>query len=361
MKIEIRNIFKKKEKKKDNKITSENTKPDNLIQFQIKKSEKSAALIDHTKKPAKVIQNVSPIRTGRKQEKKEVSEERQHLKEEMVEPPKEVPREIKRKGAVCHKQNSKTKTMAGNLFANKNKLSKGYYFLLFAMVGLGTASVVLTAKAYRMFQKEDYSVYGSADSGGDIAVSSSIQTTDPSPEALESDNATNNQDTRKTENTTQTEKKTTTTTKATATKKQETPKVVPLSFAKPLQGEILKIYSSDKVLYSKTLELWKTHDGIDIKADIGQSVKAIEKGVVEKVYDDSFYGTTVVIDHGQGYKSSYSNLDNNVPVAAKQSVTKGKVIGKVSNTAIGEIKDDPHLHFMLFKDNKNVDPTYIFK
>ena len=29
--------------------------------------------------------------------------------------------------------------------------------------------------------------------------------------------------------------------------------------------------------------------------------------------------------------------------------------------AIGEIKDEPHLHFTLFKDNNNIDPTYIFK
>ena len=44
-----------------------------------------------------------------------------------------------------------------------------------------------------------------------------------------------------------------------------------------------------------------------------------------------------------------------------QPVTKGQVIGKVSNTSIGEIKDEAHLHFTLFKDNNNVDPTYIFK
>ena len=81
---------------------------------------------------------------------------------------------------------------------------------------------------------------------------------------------------------------------------------------------------------------------------------------MEKVYEDSFYGVTVVIDHGQGYKSSYSNLDSDVNVKVKETVTKGKVIGKISNTAIGEIKDDPHLHFTLIKDNQIVDPSYIF-
>ena len=134
-----------------------------------------------------------------------------------------------------------------------------------------------------------------------------------------------------------------------------------MTFSKPLNGQIQKPYSIDKVIYSKTLELWKTHDGIDISSQIGENVKSIEKGTVEKVYDDSFYGTTVVIDHGQGYKSSYSNLNSKVSVKEKQKVTKGQVIGKVSNTSIGEIKDEAHLHFTLFKDNNNVDPTYIFK
>ena len=90
-------------------------------------------------------------------------------------------------------------------------------------------------------------------------------------------------------------------------------------------------------------------------------MKSIEKGTVEKIYEDSFYGFTVVIDHGQGYKSSYSNLDKSINIKEKQTISKGQIIGKIAKTSIGEIKDEPHLHFTLFKDNNNVDPTYIFK
>ena len=46
-----------------------------------------------------------------------------------------------------------------------------------------------------------------------------------------------------------------------------------LVFSAPLKGEIQKMYSTDKVIYSKTLEQWKTHDGIDISADEGTEVK----------------------------------------------------------------------------------------
>ena len=134
-----------------------------------------------------------------------------------------------------------------------------------------------------------------------------------------------------------------------------------LVFSAPLKGEIQKMYSTDKVIYSKTLEQWKTHDGIDISADEGTEVKSIEKGVVDSVQNDSFYGTTIQIEHKSGYRSVYCNLDENVYVTVGESVVKGQKIGKVGNTSIGEYLDSPHLHFMLYLNEENIDPTYIFQ
>lgn len=260
----------------------------------------------------------------------------------------------RRKGA-CVKDNKKIslKECFQNLLRNKGNLSKGYYVLLFGMLVLGTASVAITFKAYNLFAKEDYELYAQNSDNEENNVVSTISSIDEN--ANEGENFVNS-------NAAEAKKSETKSSSNTNTKKtQNKVTVKPLSFSKPLNGQIQKPYSIDKVIYSKTLELWKTHDGIDISSQIGENVKSIEKGTVEKVYDDSFYGTTVVIDHGQGYKSSYSNLNSKVSVKEKQTVTKGQVIGKVSNTSIGEIKDEAHLHFTLFKDNNNVDPTYIFK
>lgn len=263
----------------------------------------------------------------------------------------------RRKGAYINnkkeekKINIDLKECFDNLFRNKNKLSKGYYVLLFCMVVLGGASVAITFKAYNLFAKEDYELYAK-DNIDENQTVSTISNSEISPSK--------NEDNSNIENNTTNAAGAKVSTNSTANQQTQTT-VKPLSFSKPISGEIQKQYSIDKVIYSKTLELWKTHDGIDIAADIGTNVKAIEKGTVEKVYEDSFYGTTIVIDHGQGYKSSYSNLDKNTSVKEKQTVNKGQVIGKISNTAIGEIKDESHLHFTLFKDNNNVDPTYIFK
>lgn len=260
----------------------------------------------------------------------------------------------RRKGAYV-KDNKKIniKNSLENLFRNKGNLSKGYYVLLFGMLVLGTASVAITFKAYNLFAKEDYDFYEQSSDNEKNNVVSTISSIDEN--ANEGENLVNSNAAEAKKG----ETKGSSNTNTTKTKNKVT--VKPLTFSKPLNGQIQKPYSIDKVIYSKTLELWKTHDGIDISSQIGENVKSIEKGTVEKVYDDSFYGTTVVIDHGQGYKSSYSNLNSKVSVKEKQTVTKGQVIGKVSNTSIGEIKDEAHLHFTLFKDNNNVDPTYIFK
>ena len=279
------------------------------------------------------------LKNNKKEEKTDINEE--NIKK-------------RRKGAYV-KDNKKInlKECFENLFRNKGNFSKGYYVLLFGMLVLGTASVAITFKAYNLFAKEDYELYAQNSDNDENNVVSTISSIDEN--ANEGKNLVNSNAAEAKKSETKNSSNTNT------TKTQNKVTVKPLSFSKPLNGQIQKPYSIDKVIYSKTLELWKTHDGIDISSQIGENVKSIEKGTVEKVYDDSFYGTTIVIDHGQGYKSSYSNLNSKVSVKEKQTVTKGQVIGKVSNTSIGEIKDEAHLHFTLFKDNNNVDPTYIFK
>lgn len=275
-----------------------------------------------------------------------------------------VKRKYKRKGAYVEDRKLKSfnfKEYFDNFFKNKNKLSRGYYILLFAMLVLGGASVGITFKAYNLFAKEDYELYAKSDTTEtkEDAISTISQV-----ETVENTDVNLNKNVQKTEttnnNTGKVESKVINNTNSKSQEKEKNT-VKPLAFSKPLDGNINKPYSIDKVIYSKTLELWKTHDGIDISAEIGTSVKAIEKGIVEKIYEDAFYGVTVVIDHSQGYKSSYSNLDNKVSVKEKQTVNKGQVIGKIGATSIGETKDEPHLHFTLFKNDNNVDPTYIFK
>lgn len=129
------------------------------------------------------------------------------------------------------------------------------------------------------------------------------------------------------------------------------------SFQMPVDGEISLEYAMDHLVYSKTLEEWRAHSGIDIAVDRGTPVKASADGVVSDVRNDKFYGIAVVIDHENGLKTVYRNLASDETVAVNQMVKQGEIIGSVGNTAMDEASEQPHLHFEVLKDNVNDDPT----
>ncbi len=134
-----------------------------------------------------------------------------------------------------------------------------------------------------------------------------------------------------------------------------------LNFIAPASGEILKDFADDSLIYSNTLEEWTTHLGIDIKADKTSIVVASEAGKIESIKNDPRYGLTITIDHGNNYKTVYSNLLTTEFVQLGESVEKGQTIATVGDTASFEILDEPHLHFEMYKDGNAVNPTLYFK
>lgn len=134
-----------------------------------------------------------------------------------------------------------------------------------------------------------------------------------------------------------------------------------LNFEKPVDGEIVKEYAKDNLVYSNTLQEWTTHLGIDIKADKTTVVRAAETGMVKTIKNDPRYGLTIVIEHENGYQTVYSNLLSSEFVVEGEKVEKGQSIGTVGNTAAFEIADEAHLHFEVLKDSIQVDPNIYLK
>lgn len=134
-----------------------------------------------------------------------------------------------------------------------------------------------------------------------------------------------------------------------------------LCFEKPVEGEIMREYAKDNLIYSATLEEWITHMGIDIKADKTTVVKSAEKGKIKSIKNDPRYGLTIVIEHNDGFQTVYSNLLTSEFVVEGEEVEKGQSIGTVGNTATFEIADEPHLHFEILKDSIPVDPNIYLK
>lgn len=142
-------------------------------------------------------------------------------------------------------------------------------------------------------------------------------------------------------------------------KKEE--KVADPTFAKPVEGEIIKEFAKENLVYSETLKEWVTHSGIDIKAENKAIVKASAEGTVKSIKNDPRYGITVVIEHTNGFTSIYSNLLTAEFVKEGENVKQGQTIGTVGNTATFEIADESHLHFEILKNNEYLNPSEYIK
>ena len=134
-----------------------------------------------------------------------------------------------------------------------------------------------------------------------------------------------------------------------------------LKFQMPVEGDIVKEFSKENLIYSETLQEWTVHNGIDIKAEKTSVVQASEDGVIKSIKNDPRYGLTIVIEHSDGFKTVYANLLSSEFVSEGENVVKGQSIGTVGNTAAFESADEPHLHFEVVKDDLQVDPCIYVK
>ena len=137
--------------------------------------------------------------------------------------------------------------------------------------------------------------------------------------------------------------------------------VEPRLIVSPLNGETVAAFSVDALAYNETLGDWRTHDGIDIAADVGTPVLAACSGAVTAVTEDDLLGTCVTITHDGGYESTYANLQSVPTVGEGQYVSAGQVIGSVGTTSLIEASGTPHLHFAVKRDGVSIDPKEFLK
>ena len=101
---------------------------------------------------------------------------------------------------------------------------------------------------------------------------------------------------------------------------------------------------------------WKLHDGTDIAAACGTPIRAAASGRVLETYFHSAYGNRIIMDNGNqrgvGIGTTYNHLSD-FAVSPGQWVQRGDVIGNVGTTGAST---GCHLHFMVLKDGRAVDP-----
>jgi murein DD-endopeptidase MepM/ murein hydrolase activator NlpD len=130
----------------------------------------------------------------------------------------------------------------------------------------------------------------------------------------------------------------------------------PSEFAWPLAGEIIIPYTADELAYNRTMGDWRVHRAVDISAALGTKVTSVADGEVSAIFEDDLLGTTVIVAHGDGLDSRYSNLAAAPAVNVGDKIALGAVIGSVGDTALGESGEPTHLHFAMTEDGSAVNP-----
>lgn len=128
------------------------------------------------------------------------------------------------------------------------------------------------------------------------------------------------------------------------------------AFAPPVPGEAVAAFSDSELTYNAALEDWRTHNGVDLAAELGDPVSAVLDGEVLSVTEDALLGTTITLNHGNGLMTIYGNLAADVTVEQGDTVTAGETLGSVGSTAAGETNEGAWIHFAVEQDGVAVDP-----
>lgn len=98
-----------------------------------------------------------------------------------------------------------------------------------------------------------------------------------------------------------------------------------------------------------------THNGVDVAATVGTTVRAPWDGTVLDIYNDTKHGggKTMLITHTNGFRTGYCHLSDYIARKGQQ-VKQGDPICRTGNTGTST---GPHLHFSLRDENNaRVDP-----
>ena len=98
------------------------------------------------------------------------------------------------------------------------------------------------------------------------------------------------------------------------------------------------------------------HNGVDLAGPSGTPIVASRDGTVTtaKTGYNSGNGNYVVINHGDGFSTSYLHMLENLQVSVGQKVKAGQVIGYMGSTGMST---GPHLHFTIYYNGSTVNPA----
>lgn len=128
-----------------------------------------------------------------------------------------------------------------------------------------------------------------------------------------------------------------------------------IKFGLPVEnGTVIREAALDTLVYMPSLNMWKSHNGVDFAAAENAPVLAVADGKVVSVEETTLEGIVVSIEHKDGIVSVYKSLSS-ASVKAGDEVTLGSSIG-VTGTMLTEASDNVHVHLEMTVNGEIVNP-----
>ncbi|MFC2173383.1 peptidoglycan DD-metalloendopeptidase family protein, partial [Acidobacteriota bacterium] len=106
--------------------------------------------------------------------------------------------------------------------------------------------------------------------------------------------------------------------------------------------------------YHPILKRYRPHYGVDYGAPVGTPVRTVGDGRIVRCTRKRAEGKMVVIQHPNGYRTSYLHLSKFAKgIKPNKKVYQGQVIGYVGSTGLST---GPHLDFRIYKNGKPINP-----
>lgn len=116
--------------------------------------------------------------------------------------------------------------------------------------------------------------------------------------------------------------------------------------------EFTRISSAFSMRMHPILKTWRAHNGTDLAAPTGTTVRTVSDGVVSFAGVQNGYGNVIYIKHAANQETVYAHLSR-IDVKQGQSVEQGQKIGAVGSTGWAT---GPHLHYELRVNGEQRDP-----
>ena len=117
----------------------------------------------------------------------------------------------------------------------------------------------------------------------------------------------------------------------------------------PVEGKVISPYGWRSHPVRKVESM---HEGIDLEAAPGTSVRSAAAGKVKSISDSAELGKVVIIEHSQEIETRYAHLSETL-VKTGDIVSQGQIIAKSGKTGMTA---GPLLHFEVREKDKPVDP-----